>query len=158
VQSGIGQDVAGFAAAVQTILGDPRGWTASGRARFQRVPKATPADFTVYLATAATSESMCAAGGLHTRRYHSCRLPGEVVLNLDRWLGAVPDYGAPLEVYRAYALNHEVGHELGYGHEACPGAGQPAPVMQQQAYGLAGCTANGWPYLDGQRYSGPQVP
>lgn len=157
VEERVGQDAADFAAQVDAILGDRQGWTASGQLRLQRVPSPGAADFTVLLATPATSERMCAAGGLHTERYTSCRLPGQVIVNLARWLTAVPGYGAPLAVYRAYAINHEVGHELGHGHEACPGGG-PAPVMQQQTYGLRGCTANGWPYLGGRRHSGRPVP
>jgi hypothetical protein len=158
VEGGIDEDAARFAAAVDTIVADPRGWTAGGRLRLQRVAKGTAADFTVFLATPETSEAMCATAGLHTHRYGSCRLPGQVIINLDRWQESVPDYGAPLEVYRAYAVNHEIGHELGYGHEACPAPGRPAPVMQQQTYGLAGCLPNAWPNVDGARYSGPPVP
>ncbi|MFF3851800.1 DUF3152 domain-containing protein [Micromonospora sp. NPDC002575] len=116
------------------------------------------ADFTIYLATPVTSERMCALGGLQTERYTSCRLPGQVIINLARWMEAVPDYGAPLDVYRAYVVNHEVGHELGELHEACPGPGEPATVMQQQTYGLDGCVANPWPYLDGKRYAGESTP
>ena len=80
-----------------------------------------------------------------------------MVLNLARWLTAVPNYGASIEEYRQYLINHEVGHELGHGQEACPAPGQPAPVMQQQTYGLNGCAANAWPYIGGQRYAGPAV-
>ncbi|MEH0974877.1 DUF3152 domain-containing protein [Micromonospora sp. CPCC 205546] len=158
VEQGAGQDVAAFAATVDEVLGDPRGWTASQELRLRRVAEATDADFTVYLATPDTSERMCAEGGLSTEGYTSCRLPGQVVINLARWLEAVPDYGAPLAVYRAYVVNHEVGHELGEVHQACPGPGEPAPVMQQQTYGLDGCAANAWPYVDGSRYAGEVVP
>ncbi|MFI7649780.1 DUF3152 domain-containing protein [Micromonospora sp. NPDC049460] len=158
VESGTGQDVAAFAATVDEVLGDPRGWTASEEFRMQRVAEADDADFTVYLATPDTSERMCAEGGLSTEGYTSCRLPGQVIINLARWLEAVPDYGAPLEIYRAYVVNHEVGHEFGEEHQACPAPGEPAPVMQQQTYGLDGCVANAWPYVDGSRYEGKLVP
>ncbi|MDO3702668.1 DUF3152 domain-containing protein [Micromonospora sp. C28SCA-DRY-2] len=158
VERGTGQDAPAFAATVDEVLADPRGWTAAGERRVQRVADAEVADFTIYLATPRTSEVMCAEGGLTTEGYTSCRLPGKVIINLARWLEAVPDYGAPLEVYRAYVINHEVGHEFGEGHEACPGPGRPAPVMQQQTYGLQGCVAYAWPWLEGRRYAGEIVP
>lgn len=158
VEDGTRQDARTFAAEVDAILGDPRSWVAAKRFRLQRVPKGAPAEFTVYLATPATSERMCAVGGLDTEGYTSCRLPGQVIINLARWLTAVPDYGAPVATYRAYAINHEVGHQLGHGHEACPSSGSPAPVMQQQTLGLKGCLAYAWPYLAGRRYEGPAIP
>jgi Protein of unknown function (DUF3152) len=158
VEKDTGQDADAFAASVDRVLGDPRGWTATGKNKFQRVPSGTSHDFVIYLATPATSEKMCAAGGLHTDKYTSCRLPGQVIINLARWLSGVPGYGAPLDVYQAYALNHELGHQLGLFHEACPGPGQTAPVMQQQTLGLDGCVANGWPYVGGVRVTGPPVP
>jgi hypothetical protein len=158
VEKSLGQGNGGdFADEIDRTLGDPRSWIAAGEYRLQRVPRSAGSEFTVYLASAETSEKMCAAGGLRTEGYTSCRLPGQVIINNDRWQEAVPDYGAPLETYRAYAINHEVGHQLGHGHETCPGRGRPAPVMQQQTYGLRGCVANSWPYIDGKRYSGPGV-
>ncbi|MFY1635828.1 DUF3152 domain-containing protein [Solwaraspora sp. WMMB335] len=158
VEDGISLRPDEFAAVVDATLGDDRSWVAGRQFRLQRVPRTAAAEFTIYLATPGTSEQMCALGGLVTEKYTSCRLPGQVIINMDRWMRAVPDYGAPLAVYRAYAINHEVGHQFGMGHELCPAPGRPAPVMQQQTYGLQGCQANGWPYVDGKRYTGPPMP
>jgi hypothetical protein len=158
VENGINENPDAFASTVDQILGDQRSWIASGQFRLQRVPPSAPAEFTITLASPTTSEAMCAKGGLHTNKFTSCRLSGQVIINDARWLTAIPDYGAPLQVYRTYAINHEVGHQLGHGHEACLGQGKLAPVMQQQTYGLKGCLANPWPFVDGRRYFGPPIP
>ncbi|MBG0567874.1 DUF3152 domain-containing protein [Actinoplanes sp. NEAU-A11] len=144
-----------FAAEIDRTLGDQRSWTSEGTVRLRRVPgSAGNADFTIFLASARTSERMCATGGLQTAGFTSCRVPGKVIINADRWAEGIVDYQGHLAEYRQYAINHEVGHELGHGHELCPGEGEPAPVMMQQTYGLKGCTRNAWPYLDGERYAG----
>jgi Protein of unknown function (DUF3152) len=152
-------DLDAVAAKIDQTLGDPRSWIAGGKVRFQRVPATAPATFTIYLATAQTTRSMCNSGGVTgTGGYTSCRYTGHVVLNLDRWYLSIPHYanaGVGLDVYRTYMINHEVGHQVGNGHERCPGAGMPAPVMEQQTLGLHGCTPNPWPYVDGRLYRGP---
>jgi hypothetical protein len=156
VEDGLGVPAAQFGANVEAILSDPRSWTAGGTIRFHRVAGDEPSDFTIYLASPVLSEQMCREDGLHTEQFTNCRLSDDrVVINSARWLTGVPDYGAPLAEYRAYAINHEVGHELGHQHELCPGPGLPAPVMQQQTLGLDGCVAYAWPYRNGVRYTGP---
>ncbi len=146
-------DPAGFAAAAEKTLGDPRSWIAGGDIRLQRVGPDAAYDFTLYLATPKTVDALCAP--LLTDGYTSCRNGNSVAINLARWLLGVPNYGASMEVYREYAINHEVGHRLGHGHELCTGNGKLAPVMEQQTLGLHGCVANAWPYVEGKRYSGP---
>jgi hypothetical protein len=159
VESNIPVAPTDFASTVDSTLSDPRSWIGGGNVRLQRVPPGAPADFTVYLATGGTAGRLCRAGGVEItvngKPYTSCRVGERVVINLERYFHAVPDYGAPLTVYRQYAINHEVGHALGHGHELCPGNGRPAPVMQQQTLYMQGCTPNQWPYLNGHRYAGP---
>ncbi|WBB79100.1 DUF3152 domain-containing protein [Micromonospora sp. WMMD882] len=164
VETGSGEDPRVVGAEVAQVLSAPGSWIGSGRLRLQRVPANAPHDFTVYLVTARTAGRMCAAGGVDIRvdgrPYTSCRAPGKVILNLDRWRTSVPHFvaaGVPLSVYRTYVVNHEVGHELGHRHVRCPGRGRPAPVMMQQTLFLNGCVANPWPYLDGREHTGPRL-
>lgn len=56
-----------------------------------------------------------------------------------------PDWDLGLASYRAMVINHETGHWFYLKHTGCPGAGQPAPVMQQQSIALRGCLPNPWP-------------
>jgi hypothetical protein len=140
-----------FAAAVAKTLADPRGWTATGRFRLQQVGPQDHEQFTVYLATPATRDHLCDAG---YDRYTSCRNGKDVVVNVARWANGVPHFAGMLDQYRDYVVNHEIGHRLGYGHELCPGAGRPAPLMQQQTLGMHGCVPNPWPIVDGSPYHG----
>lgn len=142
VEAGTGLDQLDVAANVERILGDPRGWSASGR-RFQRVD-AGGASINVLIASPATVDARCAP--LRTNGWLSCRRGSSVFLNVNRWNEAVPHWGSTISEYRAYLVNHEVGHVLGHGHVSCPGAGSPAPVMQQQTKSLQGCEPNGWPF------------
>jgi len=154
VETGTRQGAPAFAAAVDATLANPASWTGQGRWSLQRVPT-IDADFVIRLATPVTVDKVCATVGLDTNGYVSCHAGNFVMINLDRWLKAVPGYRGDVALYRQYVINHEVGHQLGYGHQACPGPGKVAPVMQQQTLGLDGCLPNGWPYVAGEFISGP---
>jgi hypothetical protein len=148
IEDGIGVDGAEFAGAVEATLADPRSWGNGGRMSFQRVGAAEAAaghyEFKVSLVSPGSMETYCP--GVGTGGYTSCRYGERAVINLARWATAVPHYEGDLATYRPYVINHEVGHALGNGHRGCPGAGQLAPVMQQQTLGLDGCVKNAWPY------------
>lgn len=152
VEHGItGVDAATFGDAVELIYSDPRSWPGTGTWRLRRAGPGERFDFTIYLATPATRDTLCGGG---YDRYTSCRNGNSVVVNVARWARGIPGYGADLTAYRAYVVNHETGHRLGRGHELCPAPGSPAPVMQQQTLGLHGCVANPWPIVDGRPYAG----
>jgi Protein of unknown function (DUF3152) len=154
VETGTAQSAPAFAAEVDSTLANPASWAGQGRWSLQRVA-GDDADFVIRLATPATVDRVCAGAGLDTRGYVSCRAGNYVMINLDRWMRAVPEYRGDVVLYRKYVINHEVGHQLGYGHQACPKRGALAPVMQQQTFGLDGCRANGWPLVAGVLVSGP---
>lgn len=130
-----------FATIAKQTLNDTRGWAQMG-VRFVEVESGGM--FTLYLSQASLLPSFssgCSADW-------SCRAGNNVIINDDRWMGATSSWnaaGGSLANYRHMVINHEVGHWLGHDHEYCGGAGQPAPVMQQQSMALNGCTFNPWP-------------
>ncbi len=128
---------------IVAILGDPRSWIGSGDLRF-RLADPEDADVRIRVATPATVDARCRP--LRTGGRFSCRNGRSLNINSDRWARATSFWTASLGEYRAYVINHEMGHFLGRGHESCPGPGRLAPVMQQQTKSLAGCVENGWPY------------
>ncbi len=122
-------------------LNDPRGWS---RMNVKFVEVASGGRFTLVLAEASqlpTFSSGCSSD-------YSCRAGRYVIINQDRWMGATPSWnaaGGSIRDYRHMVVNHETGHWLGHDHQSCGGAGQFAPVMQQQSMDLQGCKFNPWP-------------
>ncbi|KGN30648.1 membrane protein [Knoellia sinensis KCTC 19936] len=142
VEGGVKADPDDVAQQVHAILNDPRGWTGHKGASFAAVADPAKADFVVHVASPPTTNRMCAP--LKVGGKWSCAAQRNIVLNSDRWLLMTPTYD-DLGDYRAYMVNHEVGHFLGRGHVSCPKAGAPAPVMLQQSISLGGCRPNAWP-------------
>lgn len=135
-------DLDQFRQQANDTLNDVRGWTKLGVV-FQEVP--TGGQFTLALSEASQMTTF-SANGCDTQ--YSCRVGRFVIINQDRWLGATPSWnaaGGSLREYRHMVVNHETGHWLGHGHVACSGAGDAAPVMQQQSISLQGCSFNAWP-------------
>ncbi|GAA1769455.1 DUF3152 domain-containing protein [Streptomonospora arabica] len=141
VEKGLPGKAADFAAAVEQILADERSWRGEDGVSMQRV-EGGDADFRVALAAPETVDRMCAP--LQTMGRVSCTNGGRAIINQNRWVSGVEHFDGDLRTYRIYVINHEVGHALGRGHVSCPGKGEPAPVMQQQTFGLQGCEPNGW--------------
>jgi hypothetical protein len=160
---------ASFAATVDGIVADPRGWTRSANApitdpaqkltnaswSFQRVNGANYS-VRIRLATPATVDRLCGAMGMDTQGVYSCRYGTTILINLRRWLNGAPGFAMNLAGYRIMVINHEMGHLLGFAHMLCPAAGQPAPVMQEETIQLAGCQPNAYPFAaDGTFITGP---
>ena len=145
-EDGAGVDAQVFADQSLQILNDPRGWGPIDGVSFARTDDPAAADLTLTIASPSTTEELC--GELPTRGYTSCGRISTVNINAARWAHGADAFsaaGGSLEEYRAYLLNHEVGHPLGHWHVECPAPGQPAPVMLQQTLRLQGCVPNGWP-------------
>lgn len=124
-----------FAGAVDAALSDQRSWVGGGEFTLSRVDTGTPS-FRVTLASQMTIRTMC---GFDIPLESSCfnGSAGRVMINVARWTRGAETYGGDLADYRVYAINHEVGHALGFGHEPCKANGDPAPVMMQQSWSVS---------------------
>lgn len=127
---------------LKSTYADSRGWGLDGDVAFNQVTSGC--NFTVWLSAAS---QMSTFGAICDSDW-SCRVGPNVIINFDRWQGASSAWnaaGGSLDDYRSMVINHETGHWLGFGHKHCSGAGQLAPVMQQQSINLEGCKFNPWP-------------
>jgi hypothetical protein len=130
-----------FKSQVSQTLHHQRGWAQLG-INFKEV--SSGGEFTLVLSEA--SQVPTFSPGCDSQ--YSCRVGSFVIINETRWLNATTSWnnaGGSLRDYRHMVINHEVGHWLGHGHYNCGGAGQKAPVMQQQSIDLQGCKFNPWP-------------
>lgn len=132
-----------FRSKLQAVYADARGWSLDGQVGFREV--ASGCNFTAWLTRAdlvpSFSSTICDSTW-------SCRVGNNVIINFDRWTGASPSWngaGGSLDEYRSMVINHETGHWFGFAHRYCGGAGQAAPVMQQQSINLQGCKFSAWP-------------
>ncbi|RSS83192.1 DUF3152 domain-containing protein [Streptomyces sp. WAC06614] len=158
VEEGSGVEPDQAAREVEAILADRRGWIRDPQYAF-RLTGQGEVDFTVRIATPTTTDRLCEVTTPELVGETNCRAGHDVVVNLKRWQQGSPQFDGPVAEYRALIVNHEVGHEIGRGHETCPGPGKPAPAMMQQLKGLLGCRSNAWPYDSSGTYlSGPAVP
>jgi len=123
-----------FADAVDSALSDTRSWIGGGKFTLQRIDSGTP-DFRVSL-TSQMTVRLAQNCGWQIQLEASCynRLDGRVFINDARWVRGAVSYNGDLSLYRVYAINHEVGHALGYHHEPCGEDGGLAPVMMQQSW------------------------
>lgn len=142
VEKGLDVDAGLFAWTVMSTLNDARGWGADGSMVFARTDG--DAELRVVLASPSLVDRMCAP--LDTVGKVSCGIKGHAVLNYLRWVEGSSSWDGDKVAYRHYLVNHEVGHILGHRHEYCGGAGQVAPLMQQQTGPMAPCTPNPWPF------------
>lgn len=139
-----------FKSLANQTLNDSRGWAQMG-ITFQQVTSG--GSFTLVLSEASQVPTFapwaCSADW-------SCQVDPYVIINQDRWLFGTDAWnsaGGSLRDYRHMVVNHETGHWLRHPHEYCGGAGQLAPIMQQQSIDLQGCKFNPWP-LDSELWTG----
>lgn len=127
-----------FARLVDSTLAEARGWTSTGQVSLQRVDGDEEPDIRISLSTPDTVHrpDYC---GFSIKYESSCwrRSEQRVMINLARWMRGALAFGGDIGSYRSYAINHEIGHAFGRGHVGCENAGELAPVMMQQSFGVA---------------------
>jgi hypothetical protein len=131
---------AGFPAAVDAVLHDPRGWQQSGFV-FERDDAG--GQYTILLAEGPEVQQRCRPYDTYGK--YSCQIGPTVAITADRWRVGTPEWTSDLASYRQMVVGHEVGHLIGLHHRSCPVKGKPAPLMLPQSTELHGCLANPWP-------------
>jgi len=125
-----------FARLVDQTLDNPKSWTHDPRFAFRRIDSGQPS-FRISLTSSMTVRDACGYTiPLEVSCYNSGI--GRVVINVARWVRGAIAFQGDIGSYRQYAINHEVGHGIGFAqHQPCGSDGGLAPVMMQQTLSTA---------------------
>lgn len=131
---------------ISDIIHDSRGWAGIGYA-FRRVYDTTPQPDIVILKLSRQQMRRKFAGRPDLKGLSVTSQGPEVsVIYIDdlNWRHPPEFFSGNLQLYRAYLIQHEVGHCLGFDHVPASVNMTRCPVMYQQTRGTITCRANPW--------------
>lgn len=140
-----------FRALAAPLLLHPLGWTKFDKYSFRVVDvkpaRSTSNVITVTLTPQAAMDEQFP--DFKNERLSVCNMDTlEIAINEQRWLREYNDDKSELQLpaYRAYVIQHEVGHAIGHArHAKCEAPGERTPIMLQQTKGTQGCTPYPFP-------------
>ena len=141
-------------AEIHLILRDPRGWARDGY-DFIQVPNEYQPPPDVFIIARSPKfmnwrfKKPELRGLSVTVRTYDTKLPPVINIHMANWRHPPVNFIGDRSTYRAYLIQHEMGHALGHGHAEVDagqtGTMRPCPVMYQQSRGTKGiCIANPW--------------
>jgi hypothetical protein len=128
---------------ISNILNDSRGWKGRGY-RFTEIKTGNP-DAIITLVSQKELNKKYHGTDLEgfSVTVHTPNQPKMVYINGKNWYNVPKGFVGSLTTYRAYLIQHEMGHVLGY-HDEKPTDGM-CSVMYQQTRGTKDiCIANPW--------------
>jgi hypothetical protein len=134
---------------IDQILSDPRGWAGLGYS-FINADVDVGVDVIVFKKSKREMDKRFPRPemrGMSVAVLHTT--PMEIWINGHNWNNIPLEFTGSLNEYRAYVVQHEMGHILGYSHQTPTDPKGKCPVMYQQTRGTRGiCIHNPWK-LDG---------
>lgn len=130
-----------FTALVTPLIQHPLGWVKQGY-KFYLGANAAPHRATITITLAPQHVMDAKFPDFAHQRLSVCNMvTRHIYLNEARWCGKYTDNASKLQLpaYRAYMVQHELGHALGLQHARPGKAGEPAPIMVQQTLGIGEC-------------------